>query len=188
MGLLQLRRAVTEKLQRPNPGIFSNIFLFWSLKEKIVMEGLQATKSRQVTKLDHYVLCITCTLNQGHPIPGFLTLAACYFWEHTVNSSPSMHWYLPFPWSRVSLSSSHSIHCNTPHLVPKIILIAWTSKHEFSTFLLSPRIIFRDSFYLGRYNLVSILTQYSILVLKTWWATHKNPEGTLHLLSAATLN
>lgn len=188
MGLLQLRRAVTEKLQRPNPGIFFKHFSFLVSQRKDCYGRSTSNKEQAGNKIGSLRFVYYMHIKPRPPHSRLSHSGSLLFLGHTVNSSPSMHWYLPFPWSRVSLSSSHGIHCNTPHLVPKIILIAWTSKHEFSTFLLSPRIIFKDSFSLGRYNLVSILTQYSILVLKTWWATHKNPEGTLHLLSAATLN
>lgn len=74
-----IHRAIPEKLQHLKPGIFFNSFIFWSLQEKIVMEGHQATKNRQVSKMDDYILCITCTLNQGQPIPGSLPVAAWHF-------------------------------------------------------------------------------------------------------------
>lgn len=45
------------------------------------MKGLQTTKSLQIMKMDHYILCIMCTLNHSRSIPGLFTLAYSYFWD-----------------------------------------------------------------------------------------------------------
>lgn len=144
MGLLQLHTQSNDwKAVKAKPRIFKkNVFSFLVSQRKDSY-GRSSRKNRQISNTYHYTLCIRGTLNQVHPIPGSLTLAACYFWDILLTPIPPCTGTSPSP--DQDSNSFLQPQYNTLHLVPKITLIAWTRKHEFSIFLMSLCIILKGS-------------------------------------------
>lgn len=93
-----IHRAMTEKLQQPNPGFLKNGWVFFLVSQRKDCYGRSSSKKEQASiKYGSLHFVYYMNIKPSPPHSRFSHSGSLLFLGYTVNSSPSMHWYLPFP-------------------------------------------------------------------------------------------